>query len=223
MLSIQRNGSKLARTLLGQRWASSAMSSKYYDVPEGHIDSDLSQTACNIGLNRRRDLTIGACGNIKLNVDGNDTTLAELLPGKLTALFGVPDRGSVCTSKHVPGYLKQADSLRKQGVDQIICVSRGDPTAVAAWGADAAKGSKDVLFAADVNGGLTRMLGMDLDDGTGAGPQSLRYSVSLEDGVTLKVMVEKSLADVSESSGANMVKFLKIRPGANQSLFVVCC
>ncbi len=55
------------------------------------------------------------------------------------------------------------------------------------------------------------------DNGTGAGPQSLRYSVALEDGVTLKVMVEKSLADVSESSGANMVKFLKSRPGANQS------
>ena len=216
MLSIHRNGNKLARTLLGQRWTS-AMSSKYYDVPEGHIDSDLSQTACNIGLNRRRDLTIGAGGNIKLNVDGTETTLSQLLPGKLTALFGVPDRGSVCTSKHVPGYLKQVDALRKQGVDQIICVSRGDPTAVAGWGADAAKGSKDVIFAADVNGGLTRMLGMDLDDGTGAGPQSLRYSVALEDGITLKVMVEKSLADVSESSGANMVKFLKSRPSANQS------
>ena len=216
MLSLHRSSSKLARTLLSQRWASTAMSTKYYDVPEGHIDSDLSQTACNIGLNRRRDLTIGACGKIKLNINGTETTLADLLPGKLTALFGVPDRGSVCTSKHVPGYLKEVDALRKQGVEQIICVSRGDPTAVAAWGADAAKGSRDIVFAADVNGGLTRMLGMEQGDGTGTGPQSLRYSVALEDGVTLKVMVEKDLADVSESSGANMVKFLKSRPGANQ-------
>ena len=108
--------------------------SKFYDVPEGHSDSDLSQTACNIGLNRRRDLTIGACGKIKLTIDGNETTLAELLAGKLgqqklTAMFGVPDRGSVCTSKHVPSYLKQLDALRKQGVDQIICVSRGEPAA----------------------------------------------------------------------------------------------
>jgi peroxiredoxin len=189
--------------------------SKFYDVPEGHSDSDLSQTACNIGLNRRRDLTIGACGKIKLTIDGNETTLAELLAGKLgqpklTALFGVPDRGSVCTSKHVPSYLKQLDALRKQGVDQIICVSRGEPAAVAAWGAEAAKGSKDIAFAADVNGGLTRMLGMDLE-----GDKCLRYAVALEDGVTLKVLVEKQLGDMKETSGESMVKFLKSRPGAH--------
>jgi peroxiredoxin len=188
--------------------------SKFYDVPEGHIDSDLSQTACNIGLNRRRDLTIGACGKIKLTIDGSEVTLADLFKGKLTVLFGVPDRGSVCTSKHVPGYLKELDALRRQGVDQIICVSRGDGATVAAWGQQAAKGSKDILFAADPNGGLTRMMGMDLEDASGAGPQSLRYSVALEEGVTLKVMVEKSLGEVSESSGASMVKFLESRPGA---------
>lgn len=197
-----------------------AQTSKFYDVPEGHADSDLSQTACNIGLNRRRDLTIGACGKIKLTIDGNETTLADQLKGelgnpKIVALFGVPDRGSACTSKHVPGYLKQVDALRKQGVQEIICVSRGTPEEVTAWGKEAANGSKDILFAADVNGGLTRMLGMDLDDGSGVGPKSLRYSVALEDGVTLKVMVEKSLGDVKESDGASMVKFLKSRPGAN--------
>jgi hypothetical protein len=29
-----------------------------YNVPEGHWNSDLSDVACNIGLNRRRDLTL---------------------------------------------------------------------------------------------------------------------------------------------------------------------
>lgn len=28
------------------------------DVPPGHLSSDLSPTACNIGLGRRRDLTL---------------------------------------------------------------------------------------------------------------------------------------------------------------------
>lgn len=31
-----------------------------YDVPEGHAKSDLSPHVCNIGLNRRRDLTLRA-------------------------------------------------------------------------------------------------------------------------------------------------------------------
>jgi peroxiredoxin len=217
MLSLSRSTSKggsLARAVT-QRWMSAQPEvSKFYDVPEGHMDSDLSQTACNIGLNRRRDLTIGACGKIKLVIDGSEVALADLLKNKLSVFIGVPDRGSVCTSKHVPGYLKELDALRKQGVDQIICVSRGDGPTVAAWGKDTIKGADDITFAADTNGGLTRMLGMDLDDSSGTGPQSLRYSVALEDGITLKVMVEKKLGDVSESSGANMVKFLKSRPNA---------
>ena len=29
-----------------------------YNVPQGHHDSDLSSTACHIGLGRRRDLTL---------------------------------------------------------------------------------------------------------------------------------------------------------------------
>ena len=59
--------------------AEAAASKKFYDVPEGHIDSDLSQTACNIGLNRRRDLTLGAAAEIKLNVGGTPQRLADLL------------------------------------------------------------------------------------------------------------------------------------------------
>lgn len=55
-----------------------AVSSKFYDVPEGHINSDLSQVVCNIGLNRRRELTLGAAGDIKLTVDGQPHRLADL-------------------------------------------------------------------------------------------------------------------------------------------------
>lgn len=56
-----------------------AASKKYYDVPEGHIESDLSQTACNIGLNRRRDMKLGAAGKITVVVDGAPTKISDLL------------------------------------------------------------------------------------------------------------------------------------------------
>lgn len=189
---------------------------KFYDVPEGHIDSDLSQIACNIGLNRRRDLKLGAAGKVKLMIDGSPVTLDTLLKDKLTVIFGVPDRGSVCSKKHVPGYLKELDALRNQGVKQIICVSRGDPSAVGAWTKEMKeKNINEIVFAADSNGGLTRLLGMDVDHGSaGEGPQSLRYSLALEDGIILKVMVEKNFGDVSETSGSKMVEFLRSRPGA---------
>lgn len=212
-----------------------AGSKKFYDVPEGHIDSDLSQIACNIGLNRRRDLKLGAAGNIKLVVGGTSIPLSELfkvwssvlvgesrifidlifllmVQDQLTVLFGVPDRGDVCTKTHVPGYLKELEGMRRQGVTQIICVSRGDAAEVDMWAKENGIGG-DITVAADPNGGFTRILGMEVDS-NGSGPASLRYSVALEDGVILKVLVEESLGKVDISGGSKMLEFLKSRPQA---------
>jgi hypothetical protein len=49
----------------------------FYDVPEGHQSSDLSDVACNIGLSRRKDLTLRQ--DIRLTVDGQPAPLAALL------------------------------------------------------------------------------------------------------------------------------------------------
>ena len=187
-----------------------ATNKKFYDVPEAHIDSDLSQVACNIGLNRRRDLTIGAAGQIGVVIGGQKVKLSELFRDHLTVLFGVPDRGSVCSTTHVPGYLKEMDALRKQGVSQIICVSRGDASTVDTWGATVDP-SGTIRFAADEQGALTRILGMEVED---AEQKSLRYAIALEDGIILKVLVDAKAGDVAVSSGKSMVEFLQSRPQA---------
>ena len=59
--------------------AATQTDSKYYDVPEGHAQNDLSQATCNIGLNRRRDLKLGGPAGIKLFVDGKSQLLPDLL------------------------------------------------------------------------------------------------------------------------------------------------
>jgi hypothetical protein len=60
-------------------FSAQAASKPFYDVPEGHSTSDLSQVACNIGLNRRRDLTLGAAAEIALTVDGKQRKLPDIL------------------------------------------------------------------------------------------------------------------------------------------------
>lgn len=45
-------------------------------VPAGHHNSDLSSTACHIGLNRRRDITLR--GDLTVELDGKRATLAEV-------------------------------------------------------------------------------------------------------------------------------------------------
>ena len=54
-----------------------------YDVPEGHAKSDLSPHVCNIGLNRRRDLTLRA--DVMLyGKQATGTSLASLFKVKKT-------------------------------------------------------------------------------------------------------------------------------------------
>ena len=48
-----------------------------YSVPAGHQNSDLGSIACNISLNRRRDLTLRE--DLKVFADGKETTLAALM------------------------------------------------------------------------------------------------------------------------------------------------
>ena len=93
----------------------------------------------------------------------------------------------MCGETHVPGYLKELEALSKQGVDQIICVSVGDEDTVSAWGKKVVP-SGGIKFAADRNGGLTRIFGMNLPAATQDDPASLRYSMALEDGIILKVV-----------------------------------
>ena len=59
------SSSVVASTSFSHSFASSAapeyeLAPRPYDVPEGHAKSDLSPHVCNIGLYRRRDLTLRA-------------------------------------------------------------------------------------------------------------------------------------------------------------------
>jgi peroxiredoxin len=130
------------------------------------------------------------------------------LQGKTTVMFGVPDCGKVCTQTHLPGYVKQLDALRKLGVGQVVCVAVGDAAAAAEWGAKAGAGG-GVAVAADTNGALTRFLGMEQGAPDAAGARSLRYAAVVEDGVLLKLRVEKALGETKESSAEAMIKLLK--------------
>lgn len=48
-----------------------------YSVPAGHQSSDLGSIACNISLNRRRDLTLRE--DLKVFADGKHVTLADVM------------------------------------------------------------------------------------------------------------------------------------------------
>ena len=118
-------------------------------------------------------------------------TTAELFGGKKVVLFSVPGAFTpTCSNKHLPGYLGEADAMRKKGVDTIACLAVNDVFVMDAWGK--AKGAEGkVLMLADGNAELTKKLGLEMDASKyGMGQRSKRFSMIVVDGVVKELNVE---------------------------------
>lgn len=181
-----------------------------YSVPAGHQNSDLGSIACNISLNRRRDLTLRE--DLKVVSDGKPATLASVMRGKLVALFGVPDMGKTCGEKHLPDFLKNADKLRQAGVEEIVCAAVAPADKLEEWAKQHGNSNGQIALIADENGGMTRMLGLDIPAKTGAksdGPWSQRYAALVDNGILLKLRVEGNMAEVKESSAESIIDMMK--------------
>ena len=69
------------------------------------------------------------------NGEPTKKNIKELLKNKKAILFGLPGAyTSVCSAKHLPGYVKAHDKYKSKGIDCIICVSVNDPFVMDAWG-----------------------------------------------------------------------------------------
>lgn len=172
-------------------------------VPEGHANSDLSPTACHIGLGRRRDLSLRQ--DLRLWQNDKCLTLSDVLKGQRVILVGFPG-GKVCVEKHIPGYVQAVDALSTRGVDKIVCVTPDEPAKVHQLAqSDALKSSKVEIYA-DKNGGVVRMLGLEIGSGEGAGPKCQRYAAVVEDGVLLKLKVESEPAQLAVTDAVSMLR-----------------
>lgn len=182
-----------------------------YSVPAGHQNSDLESVACNISLNRRRDLTLRQ--DLHVFENGKKATIADVMKGELVAMFGVPDMGKVCTEKHLPDFLNNVEKLRKCGVDKIACAAVTSPAKLEEWAKKAGNDKGQIALIADEDGAMTRMLGLDLP-ATGktdaGGPRSQRYLALVDGGILLKLKVEANMAEVKESSADAVAEILKV-------------
>eukprot|EP01025_Chloroclados_australasicus_P047715 TRINITY_DN537_c0_g1_i2.p2 TRINITY_DN537_c0_g1~~TRINITY_DN537_c0_g1_i2.p2 ORF type:complete len:210 (+),score=27.90 TRINITY_DN537_c0_g1_i2:127-756(+) len=197
-MQAARYGRSYACRSLFQQSLSYAVSPEFYNVPEGHKTSDLSQLACNIGLMIRRDLTMRE--DIKLSKGSSQVQLKDILKGYKALVLGLPDAGSVCKSQHIPSYLEKFEDLKRQGITKIIAVSVGSPEKMEQFAKDAGIDSKKIEVWADAQGAFTRMLGLELKAPESAeGPWSFRYVALVNNGVLVKISVEDSPADCKKS------------------------
>jgi len=118
------------------------------------------------------------------------TTSSDYFAGKRVSLFAVPGAFTpTCSARHLPSYVEKAQDLKRQGIDEIACISVNDPFVMAAWGK--ADGSEDITMLADGNGAFADAVGLEMDGSKfGMGKRSQRYSMIVNDGVVEQLNIE---------------------------------
>ena len=143
--------------------------------------------------------------------DGNPTkkNTHEFYKDKKIVLFGLPGAyTSVCSAKHLPGYVNNYEKYKEKGINQIICVSVNDPFVMNAWGKENNVGDK-ILMIGDPFLNFTKAIGADVDkSGRGLGVRSNRYTMLVDDMKVIKLQEEKDTGSCEISAAENFLELV---------------
>ncbi len=135
--------------------------------------------------------------------------IEELLKNKKTVIFGLPGAyTSVCSAKHLPGYLNMYQQFKDKGIDQIICMSVNDPFVMNAWGKENNVGDK-IIMMGDPFLNFTKAIGAEVDkSGRGLGIRSNRYTMLVDNMKVIKLQEEKDTGSCEISAAENFFKLI---------------
>ena len=148
--------------------------------------------------------------------DWKNITTDDIFAGKTVIVFSLPGAFTpTCSSSHVPRYNQLAPAFRKQGVDEIVCLSVNDAFVMYKWSLDL--GVKKIKMLPDGSGDFTRRMGMLINkDHLGFGDRSWRYAMIVEDGEIVAWFEEPGINDdgsdedpYTESTPENLLDWLR--------------
>ena len=135
--------------------------------------------------------------------------IENILKNKKTVIFGLPGAyTSVCSAKHLPGYVKSSEKYKQKGVDQIICMSVNDPFVMNAWGKENSVGDK-IIMVGDPFLDFTKAIGAEVDkSGRGLGIRSNRYTMLVDNLKVIKIQEEKDTGSCEISAAENFLELV---------------
>ena len=135
--------------------------------------------------------------------------IENFLKNKKTVIFGLPGAyTSVCSAKHLPGYVKNSEKYKEKGVDQIICMSVNDPFVMNAWGKENNVGDK-IIMMGDPFLNFTKAIGAEVDkSGRGLGIRSNRYTMLVDNLKIIKIQEESDTGSCEISAAENFLKLV---------------
>ena len=133
-------------------------------------------------------------------------TTDEFFKGKKVVIFGLPGAFTpTCSKTHLPGFINNAEALKKKGVDAVACISVNDPFVMDAWGKSLHADGK-VTMLADGSAAFAKATGLELDlTARGMGMRSQRYSMVVDNGVVKKIDIETNPGACDVSSAEHIL------------------
>jgi len=133
-------------------------------------------------------------------------TTDELFKGRKVVVFSVPGAFTpTCSRQHLPGFVQQAEAMKKKGINTVACLSVNDVFVMDAWGKSAGADGK-VTMLADGNAEYTKALGLELDaSGFGMGIRGQRFAMVVDDGKVTALEVEPAASGCTVSSAAGIL------------------
>ncbi len=141
---------------------------------------------------------------LRLGENGPESVdLAAKLAGRKVVIFGLPGAYTgVCTTAHVPSFMRNMDKLAAKGVAEVICISANDPFVLKAWGEATGAAAAGITFLGDAQSEFIKAIGLDFSaPPAGLINRSKRYALLAEDGVVKVLQVEDSPGTCTISGG----------------------
>ena len=135
--------------------------------------------------------------------------IEEYLKNKKVIIFGLPGAyTSVCSAKHLPGFIKMHQEYKNKGINQIICIAANDPFVMNAWGKENKVGDK-IIMIGDPFLNFIKAIGAEVDkSGRGMGIRSNRYTMLVEDMKVIKLKEEKETGSCEISAAENFLDLI---------------
>lgn len=145
---------------------------------------------------------------VKMGDEGPEqVSVSTLTEGRNVVIFAVPGAYTgVCTTAHVPSFIRTQDQFKERGVEEIICVSVNDPFVMANWGEATGATKAGIAMVGDAAAEFTKALGMDFTaPPAGLINRSKRYAMLVMDGEVKVLNVEDSPGECGISAGEGLL------------------
>ena len=134
--------------------------------------------------------------------------IGALTKGRRIAMFCLPGAFTgVCSSAHLPSFVRTAEQFRAKGIDDVVCVSVNDAHVMHAWGEAHGAHDAGILMLGDPTAAFAKALGRVFDaPPAGLYSRMTRVAMLVNDGTVEVLQLEEDYSVCDLTGGETLLE-----------------